>query len=220
MSPNDTPPRGERPAWLDRATVIVGATASGKSALAMVVAQRQPESTIVAVDSMQVYRGMDIGTAKPTVHDQRAVRHVGIDLVDPTDRFTVVEFVAAADAALADTTGSIVVVAGTGLYLRSLLDRLEPPGAWPELRAELEAETDLVTMYRRLTALDPAAAAKIEPGNQRRMVRALEVCLGSGRPFSSFGPGLEVIRHLRCLRLACGGHAKRSRDGLTPGSTP
>ena len=89
-----------------------------------------------------------------------------------------------------------IVVGGTGLYLRAVVDHLEIPGRWPALAAELEAEAaeaeGLASLYRRLAALDPAAAARMEPGNRRRVVRALEVTLGSGRPFSSFGPGLEA----------------------------
>ncbi|MCU1345466.1 MAG: miaA, partial [Acidimicrobiia bacterium] len=173
---------------------IVGSTASGKSALAMELASELGNAEILSVDSMQVYRHMDIGTAKPTAAERRQVRHHLIDLAEPSEEVTVVRFRRHYDEALADIAARgrrAIVVGGTGLYLRAVLDRLEPPGQWPELRAELAANDDLDSLHRRLRDLDPTAAAKIEPSNRRRLVRALEVCLGSGQPFSSFGPGLE-----------------------------
>jgi tRNA dimethylallyltransferase len=85
-----------------------------------------------------------------------------------------------------------VLVGGSGLYLRAVIDRLRPPGEWPAVRAELEAEPDVTVLHDRLARLDPASAARMNPTNRRRVVRALEVCVGSGRPFSSFGPGLET----------------------------
>lgn len=180
------------------ALAIVGPTASGKSALAMAVADRVPGTELVAVDAMQVYRGMDIGTAKPTAADRARVPHHLLDLVDPGEEVTVVRFRREADAVLsgiAGRGGHAVLVAGTGLYLRAVIDHLEPPGTWPAIRAELEAEAAArgpEPLYERLRALDPVAAARIEPGNTRRIVRALEVCLGAGCPFSSFGPGLDT----------------------------
>ena len=154
---------------------------------------------IVAVDAMQVYRGMDIGTAKPTTADQAAVRHHGIDLVEPGETFTVAEYQRAATAALTEIAGrqhTAVLVAGTGLYLTAVIDELTLPGEWPQIRAGLEAELaadfDVENLHGRLAALDPDAAAKIERTNERRIIRALEVCLGSGRPFSSFGPGTSA----------------------------
>lgn len=155
----------------------------------MAAARDVPGTEIVAVDAMQVYRGMDIGTAKPTAADQAAVRHHCIDLVDPWVDFTVAEYRRAYDEAVGAISGRPLLVAGTGLYLTAVVDRLDVPGVWPEIRAELAGE-DLSLLWRRLRELDPAAAARIEPGNRRRVVRALEVCVGSGRPFSSFGPGV------------------------------
>ncbi len=172
--------------------VILGPTASGKSDVGMAVATLRDDAEIVAVDAMQVYRGMDIGTAKPTAHDQAMVRHHCIDLVEPSDAFTVAEFQTAARISLgeiAERKHTAVLVAGTGLYLTAVIDNLTLPGEWPLVRAELEREPDAVLLFDRLVVLDPVAAAKIEPSNERRVVRALEVCLGSGRPFSSFGPG-------------------------------
>lgn len=159
----------------------------------MAVVQAVPEVELVSIDSMQVYRGMDIGTAKPTTAEQGAVRHHLIDIADPADEFTVSMFQEAWRAVAADLErrGVIpVLVGGTGLYLRSVIDDLEIPGRFPEVRAELEAESDLAAQYARLSELDPLAASRMDPKNDRRIVRALEVTLGSGRPFSSFGPGL------------------------------
>ena len=179
------------------ALVVLGPTASGKSDVAMAFARRHADAEIVAVDAMQVYRRMDIGTAKPTAADRAEVPHHGLDLADPGEEFTVAEFTRAVAPALEDIPargGRAVLVAGTGLYLRSLTDPMEIPGRWPEVRARLEArEADegAEALHRELAALDPVAAARMEPSNARRVVRALEVCLGSGRPFSSFGPGLD-----------------------------
>jgi tRNA dimethylallyltransferase len=174
---------------------LLGPTASGKSALAQELAERHPGLELVAVDAMQVYRGMDVGTAKPTPTERAAVRHHLLDLADPADAFSVAEWRAAADEALADIAargGRALLVGGTGLYLRALVDDLDLPGRFPEVRAELEAEPDTVALHARLAAADPVAAGRMEPGNRRRVVRALEVTLGSGRPFSSFGPGLAA----------------------------
>jgi tRNA dimethylallyltransferase len=180
----------------DPRLVLLGPTASGKSDVAMAVARGAPATEIVAVDAMQVYRGMDIGTAKPSAADQRAVRHHGIDLFDPTQDATVALFRRAYDTALDDISsrgGKALVVAGTGLYLTAVLDRLDVPASYPALRAELDAEPDTSDLLARLIALDPVAAARIEPNNRRRIVRALEVTVGSGRPFSSFGPGVSAF---------------------------
>lgn len=179
--------------------VLVGPTASGKSALALKVARRLPGPPVelVSVDSMQVYRGMDVGTAKPSREEQAEVPHHLIDLADPSEDFSVSEFQAAAREALAaiESRGHrALLVGGTGLYLRAVVDGLEMPGRWPEVRAELEEEPVTATLHDRLAGLDPLAAARTTPSNRRRIVRALEVTIGSGRPFSSFGPGLAEHR--------------------------
>ena len=177
--------------------VILGPTASGKSDVAMALGGSHTDAELVVVDAMQVYRGMDIGTAKPSAADRAAVVHHCLDLVEASDEFTVAGFAAAARQALTSIAGRdrrALLVAGTGLYLRSITDQMEVPGRWPGLRAELETmvTTDgIEALHRRLEALDPAAAAKMEPTNARRVVRALEVTLGSGRAFSSFGPGVD-----------------------------
>jgi tRNA dimethylallyltransferase len=182
MRPADTPPR----------VVVLGPTASGKSAVAMHVAQKLGDVEIVAVDAMQVYRGMDIGTAKPTRDDRSAVRHHCLDLVDPSHRFTATQFQNAANQVFDDIRARgqrALVVGGTGLYLTAVIDELVFPGEWPEIRAELESDPDTAGLFDRLAALDPEAASKIEPANRRRIVRALEVCIGSGEKFSDAGPG-------------------------------
>jgi tRNA dimethylallyltransferase len=176
-----------------RHAALVGVTASGKSALALELARRLPGVELVSIDSMQVYRGMDIGTAKPSPAEQAEVRHHLLDLADPAEEFTVARFQRAFRAALADIEGRgrrALLVGGTGLYLRAAIDDLDIPGRYPDARAELEAEPDTRALHSRLGVLDPVAAARMEPDNRRRVVRALEVTVGSGRPFSSFGPGL------------------------------
>jgi len=126
---------------------IVGSTASGKSAVAVAVARGLGDVDLVSIDSMQVYRGMDLGTAKPTRDERDEIPHHLLDLVEPTDEFTVAEF--------------------------------------------RDAYEDTVGLFDRLRTIDPTATTKIDPANRRRIVRALEVTLGSGRPFSSFGPGVD-----------------------------
>ena len=177
-----------------RHLALVGSTASGKSALALALARRRDDLEIVSVDSMQVYRGMDIGTAKPTSAEQAEVPHHLIDLVDPADDYTVARFQTDCFAVLAEIEQRghrAILVGGTGLYLRAITDQLEIPGQFPEIRARLEADPDTAAQFERLGELDPLAASRMEPGNRRRILRALEVTLGAGRPFSSFGPGLE-----------------------------
>lgn len=174
-----------------REVAIVAPTASGKSDVAMAVA-RETGAHIVAVDAMQVYRGMDIGTAKPTKADRADVPHHCIDLVAPSERFTVAEFkvhAARARAEIAAAGAHALFVAGTGLYLTAVIDNLQLPGEWPEVRAQLQAESDVAVLFARLLELDPVAAARTDKSNRRRIERALEVCIGSGKPFSSFGPG-------------------------------
>jgi len=182
------------------AVALVGVTASGKSEAALALARRRGDCEIVSVDSMCVYRGMDIGTSKPGPEARAAVPHHLLDLVDPDEDFTLTQFQGAAREALAGIARRghhALLVGGTGLYLRAVVDDLEIPGRYPEVAAALEAELDggragPADLHARLVALDPVGAARMEPGNRRRVVRALEVTLGSGRPFSSFGPGLEA----------------------------
>jgi tRNA dimethylallyltransferase len=191
---------------------IVGSTASGKSTLAMAAAAEVATTQLIAVDSMQVYRGMDIGTAKPTADDRSRVTHYGLDLADPIEDFTVVRFTDAYDAAIGSigTSGPALLVAGTGLYLRAILDRFEPPAQWPELQATFDADPDLAGLYSKLIELDPVSAGRIDGGNRRRIVRALEVCVGSGLPFSSFGPGMTVYPPIDTVQIGL----RWTRDAL------
>ena len=173
--------------------MVVGPTASGKSDLAMGVARLIGGAEIVALDSMQVYRGMDIGTATPTAAEQAEVPHHLINLVDPSEEFAVAELQDRARAAIGEIRGRggvPVLVGGTGLYVRAVIDDLKIPGRYPEVRAELEADSDTAALHRRLADLDPVAAGRMESTNRRRIVRALEVTIGGGEPFSSYGPGL------------------------------
>ena len=179
--------------------VILGPTASGKSDVAMALAGRHFEVELIVVDAMQVYRRMDIGTAKPSMDDRMAVQHHCLDLVDAAEEFTVTDFSRKARQAISvirARNNRPVLVAGTGLYLRSVTDPMEVPGRWPDVHAELEARVSIegaAALHRQLFELDPTAAAKMESSNARRVVRALEVTLGSGRPFSSFGPGVGTF---------------------------
>lgn len=164
--------------------------------MALELARRLGDVEIVTVDSMQVYRGMDLGTAKPSAAEQAEVPHHLLDLADPSDDWTVTRWARAAEEAIAgiERRGHrALLVGGTGLYFQAVVDRFRPPGRYPEVRRELEADPDTVALHRRLTAVDPLGAARMEPSNRRRVIRALEVSLGSGRPFSSYGPGVAAF---------------------------
>ncbi|HEY5888779.1 MAG TPA: tRNA (adenosine(37)-N6)-dimethylallyltransferase MiaA, partial [Acidimicrobiales bacterium] len=159
------------------------------------LAREVDDLEICSVDSMQVYRGMDIGTAKPSATEQAEVPYHLLDLAEPDHDFTLSEFQAATAAAMAeieDRGHRALLVGGTALYLRAVVDGLTLPPPYPEVRAELEAESDTEALHARLTELDPVGASRMEPTNRRRIVRALEVTLGSGQPFSANGPGLEA----------------------------
>lgn len=178
---------------------LVGTTASGKSALAREVVARCGALEIVSVDSMCVYRHMDVATAKPSVEERRSTPYHLVDLVDPEEEFTVSMYQRAARrvlAAIEGRGGRALLVGGTGLYLRAVVDDLALPGRWPSIAARLSEEAAQAggpaALHRRLVELDPVAASRMEPSNTRRVVRALEVTLGSKQPFSSFGPGLSV----------------------------
>jgi len=170
---------------------IVGPTASGKSEVAVEVAARL-DAEVVSVDSMTVYRGMDVGTAKPSPADRLRVRHHLFDVARPHEEFSVARYQELARAAIEDITARgrrVLLVGGTGLYFRAVVDDLEFPGTDHLVRRELEGEMERLgaaVMYGRLEAADPTTAAKIEPGNVRRTVRALEVAAVTGRPFSAF----------------------------------
>jgi len=179
-----------------KAVAVVGATASGKSAVVHDVARTlSPNVEVICVDAMTVYRGMDIGTAKPTPEEQAEVRYHLLDVVDPSEEFTVAEFQKRARQAtkeIWERGHAVLYVGGTGLYGRAVIDDFELPGQFPEIRAELEEEVaqNLPKLFEELRGKDPTAASKMEVTNARRIVRALEVVRGSGRPFSSFGEGM------------------------------
>lgn len=172
---------------------IVGTTASGKSHIAMGLAQSIGNIELVSLDSMQIYRGMDIGTAKPTLLDQELVTHHMIDIVSPHQQYTISEFQREAQNAIyqIESKGSLpLLVGGTGLYLRAVIDQLNIPGQFLETRKKLELNLDTADLYAQLSELDPLASTRMEPNNRRRIIRALEVTIGSGKRFSSYGPGL------------------------------
>jgi tRNA dimethylallyltransferase len=171
---------------------IVGPTASGKSALALEVARAFGDVEIVSIDSMQVYRGLDVGTAKPSLTERAAVPHHLIDVADPVDEWSVARFQQEARAAVADIEARgrrALLVGGTGLYVQAVVDPLTFPPEDRAVRDAILARTD--DTHAELARLDPTAAARIEPTNVRRIARALEVIELTGRPFSSFGPGLQ-----------------------------
>jgi tRNA dimethylallyltransferase len=197
---------------------VVGPTASGKSVLAVRVALAVA-GEVVNADAFQLYRGMDVGTAKPTVTERRDVPHHLFDLLDVTQEASVAEYQRAAVAVLDDIAvrgRHAVLAGGSGLYVRAVLDGLEIPPTDPAVRARLEAELAVVgapALHARLAGRDPAAAAAILPTNGRRVVRALEVGELTGRPFRATMPagayarpavqvGLDVPREVLDQRIA------------------
>jgi tRNA dimethylallyltransferase len=225
---------------------VVGPTASGKSDLAVDLALAL-DGEVINADAMQLYRGMDVGTAKLSLDERRRVRHHQLDVLDVRDEANVAAYQrhARADAAAIGARGRRPLLAGgSGLYLRSVLDRMDIPPTDPQVRRELEAELSQAgpaTLHDRLAATDPAAAAAILRSNGRRVVRALEVITITGRPFSATLPvheyaraavqiGLQLDRELldrrieqRVGRMWAGGLVEEVRSllavGLAPGRT-
>ena len=198
-----SPPAAPRPDPLGGPGVavtiaVVGATATGKSELALDLAERL-DGEIVNADAMQLYRGMDIGTAKLPPSERRGIAHHQLDVLDVTQEATVAAYQQAARVDLASIAGRghrAVLVGGSGLYVRAALDRLEIPPTDPEVRAVLEVEAERLggdALHRRLRERDPIAAGQILPGNVRRVVRALEVIEITGRPFSASMPRREFL---------------------------
>ncbi len=171
--------------------ILSGPTAVGKSALAMKLA-RKLRCDIISADSAQVYRGLDIGTAKPSLEEQSVVKHHLIDLVDPNQNFSAADFQKSADAVIEQLWESDkmpFMVGGTGLYIKAVTDRYAfgPKGANPGIRAAFEEEINregLEQLYNRLITVDPQAANKIHPRDRKRIVRALEVYAQEGKPIS------------------------------------
>lgn len=188
--------------------VILGPTGVGKSGIALGLAAKL-RGEIINADSMQVYRGFDIGTDKPSPADRRAVPHHLLDVAEPGTQFTAADFVAGALEAMTGIHGRGAVpfvVGGTGLYIKALLDGLFPgPGRNPEVRSRLEAEAardGLEALYRRLEAVDPAYALKIRARDRIRIVRALEVFETTGKPISEHFRGTEsFVKGLRQVRV-------------------
>ena len=198
---------------------LVGPTAAGKTELALELAERLG-AEVVSADAMLVYRGMDIGTAKPTPAERARVPHHLVDLVDPGEEFSVARFQPLARAAIAEVLARgrrPLLVGGSGLYFQAVVDDFAFPPTDPAVRARLEAEAaagGLPRLYARLAAADPPAAARIQPGNLRRTVRALEVLELTGRPFSSFRAAMDdpVSRYrLTVLGLDPGPELLRAR---------
>jgi tRNA dimethylallyltransferase len=179
--------------------VLLGATAAGKSAIAMEIARRIG-GEILSVDSMQVYRGMDVGTAKPSLQEQGQVRHHLIDVASPDDIYTVARFVESADAVIADAAARgvpLIATGGTPMFYKALFQGLfEGPGADDAIRARLRAESG-EALHARLLRIDPAAAARIHSNDTRRLIRALEVFEITGKPISSFQTDwdAQTVRH-------------------------
>lgn len=188
----------QAPTSLLPVVAVVGPTASGKSGLGLELAERLG-GEVVNADAMQLYRGMDIGTAKLTVTQRRGIRHHQLDVLDVKEVASVAAYQRSSRLDLADirARGRVpILVGGSGLYVRAALDRLDIPPTDLAVRARLTSDLDrdgVVAMRQRLLALDPVAARAIEPNNGRRVVRALEVIELTGRPFSATMPTREHV---------------------------
>jgi tRNA dimethylallyltransferase len=186
-----------------RSVALAGPTASGKSELALAAAERWPLE-IISVDSALVYRGLDIGSAKPSAAERARVPHHLIDLLEPTEAYSAAQFVADARRLIAEIHGRgrhALLVGGTMLYFKALFDGLDAmPAADPAVRAALDARAAALgwpALHAELAAVDPASAARLAPNDAQRIQRALEVWQASGRPLSSFHgqartPGLAL----------------------------
>ena len=180
--------------------VICGATATGKSDLAVTLAQ-EIDAEIINADSMQLYKGMDIGTAKITVEERKGIAHHLMDMLNVTQDANVAWYQENARAAIAEIQGrgkNVIVVGGTGLYIKAILDELNFPDTDPVVRAELELEfatKGIGPLFERLEKLDPAAALAIDKANSRRVIRALEVIKITGKPFTANLPREESSRY-------------------------
>ena len=189
-----------------RLVAVVGATAAGKTELSLRLAA-ELDGEVISADSMQLYRGMDIGTGKLGPAEQQGIPHHLLDIWDVTEPASVSEYQRLARAVIDDIAArgrTPILVGGSGLYVRAVIDNLEFPGTDPEIRAGLEAELAVIgpaPLYERLARLDPAAASAILASNGRRIVRALEVIELSGRPFSATLPEYQAIRPTAQLGL-------------------
>ncbi|WP_301895478.1 tRNA (adenosine(37)-N6)-dimethylallyltransferase MiaA [Bifidobacterium angulatum] len=186
-----------------RVVSIVGPTASGKTGLGIAIARRLAErgerAEIVNADAYQMYRGMDIGTAKPTAEEQAAVPHHLIDIIDPDDTMTVARFQQLARRTITELQSRgirPILVGGSGLYARAAIDDISFPGTDPKIRERLERrerEEGAGVLFEELRAKDPQAAARMDPRNPRRTIRALEVIELTGRPYSATLPRYRYV---------------------------
>ena len=185
---------------MSKVIVICGATATGKSEIAIQIAQ-ELDAEIINADSMQLYRGMDIGTAKLSLEEQQGIPHQLLDVLDVKEDSTVAWYQARARAAITEIHSrgkDAVIVGGTGLYIKAILDDLNFPDTNPEVRAKLEAEAEefgSASLFARLEELDPAAALAIDRANTRRIIRALEVIEITGQPFTANLPREDSSRY-------------------------
>jgi tRNA dimethylallyltransferase len=196
---------------------LVGPTASGKSRAAHAAAIARGDTEIVSLDAMAVYRGMDLATAKPSRSEREEVRYHLVDVLDPSEELTVRRFQSLYDEAvegIAARGRTALLVGGSGLYLRAAVDGLTIPPTDPVVRGRLEAEArrpgGQAVLYDELAREDPEAAGRIDPRNERRVVRALEVLRGTGKRFSSFGPGLSRYAESDVAQLGIAYDAARS----------
>ncbi|CAM8636544.1 MiaA tRNA delta(2)-isopentenylpyrophosphate transferase [Candidatus Planktophila dulcis] len=191
---------------MSKVIVICGATATGKSDIAIEIAQ-ELGAEIINADSMQLYRGMDIGTAKLTVEEREGIPHHLLDVLDVSEDSTVAWYQEQARAAITEIHGrgkDVVIVGGTGLYIKAILDDLNFPDTDPEVRAKLEAELaefGAAALFARLEELDPAAALAIDRANSRRVIRALEVIEITGLPFTANLPREDSSRYPDALQF-------------------
>ncbi len=186
--------------------VICGPTATGKSDLALEVAEAF-DGEIINADSMQLYRGMDIGTAKLTVQERRGIPHHLLDILDVSQDASVAKYQEQARAAIDDISirgKTPILVGGTGLYIKAVLDEMNFPETDPAIRERLEQEAEEIGaagMYLKLQTIDPEAASAIEPANTRRIIRALEVVEVTGKPYSANLPSDTSSRYPDAIHI-------------------
>jgi tRNA dimethylallyltransferase len=186
--------------------IICGPTATGKSDLALDLAELL-NGEIINADSMQLYKGMDIGTAKLPVNERRGIPHHLLDILTVDQDASVAQYQEQARAAIQEVHGrdkAAIIVGGTGLYIKSIIDEMNFPETDPKLRKRLEGEAELLgtaELYSRLRLIDPEAAAAIEPANTRRIIRALEVIEVTGQPYSANLPSDTSLRYPDALHI-------------------
>ena len=186
--------------------VIAGATATGKSDLAIAVA-KEINAEIINADSMQIYKGMDIGTAKLSIEDRGGIAHHLLDILEVSQDSTVAWYQNLAREKITELHAegkNVVVVGGTGLYIKSILDELNFPDTDPQVRKSLELEAEKIgadALFERLEKLDPAAAIAIDRANLRRVIRALEVIEITGKPFTANLPREESSRYPNAMQF-------------------